>query len=242
MITTNSLQSLFRAIANANDEQELKQQVMVILGEYFAANRWGLMFFDECPSDNKISPVMKLAISPDYNPVLRYLLNRHTAVHEELLLPPGVWGTICPRQDHGHVMAGPIVGDGNLLGGVGFTRHSSAVPFNSQNLTDLNALCLHLSIRLTTFRLFRDKGKLQQIYHTETQTETQTEITQKKPKKTLTPREMEIVQLVAQGLTNTEIGKKLWITQNTVKQALKRIFRKLEVSSRAAMVAKISRL
>jgi DNA-binding CsgD family transcriptional regulator len=232
MITTNSLQSLFRAIANANDEQELKQQVMVILGEYFAANRWGLMFFDECPSDQKISPILKLAISPDHNPVLRYLVNNHTAVHEELLLPPGMWGKICPRQDHGHVMAGPIVGDGNLLGGVGFTRHSSRAPFNSQNLTDLNALCLHLSTQLTTFRLSRDKGWLQRNYETETETS----------KNPLTPREMEIVQLVAQGLTNTEIGKKLWITENTVKQALKRIFRKLEVSSRAAMVAKISRL
>jgi len=30
--------------------------------------------------------------------------------------------------------------------------------------------------------------------------------------------------LVAKGLTNTEIGIELWITQNSVKQALKRMF------------------
>ncbi len=53
----------------------------------------------------------------------------------------------------------------------------------------------------------------------------------------LTPREIQIAELVAQGLTNAEIGTAIWITENSVKQALKRMFRKLEVSSRAEMVA-----
>jgi DNA-binding CsgD family transcriptional regulator len=52
----------------------------------------------------------------------------------------------------------------------------------------------------------------------------------------LTPRELQIAELVAQGLTNTSIGAKLWITEHTVKQALKRI-RQIQVSSRTQMVA-----
>jgi DNA-binding CsgD family transcriptional regulator len=56
----------------------------------------------------------------------------------------------------------------------------------------------------------------------------------------LTPREAQIAELVAQGLTSAEIGAALWITENTVKQALKRMYRKLKVSSRAEMVAQIS--
>jgi RNA polymerase sigma factor (sigma-70 family) len=55
----------------------------------------------------------------------------------------------------------------------------------------------------------------------------------------LTPRERQIAQLVAKGLTNAEIGKQLWITQNTVKQTLKRMFRKLNVSARAELAAKL---
>lgn len=55
----------------------------------------------------------------------------------------------------------------------------------------------------------------------------------------LTPREIQIAELVARGLTNKEIGTQLWITQNSVKQALKRMFRKLEVSSRTEMVSKL---
>ena len=55
----------------------------------------------------------------------------------------------------------------------------------------------------------------------------------------LTPREIQIAQLVARGLTNKEIGTELWITQNSVKQALKRMFCKLQVSSRTEMVSKL---
>lgn len=57
----------------------------------------------------------------------------------------------------------------------------------------------------------------------------------------LTSRELQIADLVAKGPTNAEIGAALWITENSVKQALKRMFRKLEVSSRAEMVACLSR-
>ena len=41
------------------------------------------------------------------------------------------------------------------------------------------------------------------------------------------------------GKTNAEVGAELWITENSVKHALKRIFRKLEVSSRTEMVTRL---
>lgn len=36
---TNSLQAVFQAIAQAQDEAELKQAIMAMLGKYFAATR-----------------------------------------------------------------------------------------------------------------------------------------------------------------------------------------------------------
>lgn len=48
----------------------------------------------------------------------------------------------------------------------------------------------------------------------------------------LAGRELEIAKLAAEGLTNVEIGNRLFITQNTVKTQLKRIFQKLEIGSR----------
>jgi DNA-binding CsgD family transcriptional regulator len=56
----------------------------------------------------------------------------------------------------------------------------------------------------------------------------------------LTPRELEIARLVAAGLNNGEIGSCLEISRNTVKEALKRIFRKMEVDSRSELVARLA--
>ncbi|HJR79915.1 MAG TPA: response regulator [Anaerolineales bacterium] len=54
----------------------------------------------------------------------------------------------------------------------------------------------------------------------------------------LTDREREVLELLAQGLTNKEIAEKLVITTNTVKRHLKAIFEKLDVHTRSAATAK----
>jgi DNA-binding NarL/FixJ family response regulator len=48
----------------------------------------------------------------------------------------------------------------------------------------------------------------------------------------LTKREIEILQLVAEGLSNEEIGKKIFISRKTVKTHLANIFDKLQVNNR----------
>ncbi len=53
--------------------------------------------------------------------------------------------------------------------------------------------------------------------------------------KLLTPREIELVRMVASGLRNKEIGKKLFISEGTVKIHLHHIFEKLNVNSRHAL-------
>jgi len=50
--------------------------------------------------------------------------------------------------------------------------------------------------------------------------------------KALTRRELEILRLVAEGLTNEEIGKKIFISEKTVKTHLTNIFDKLKVNNR----------
>ena len=55
----------------------------------------------------------------------------------------------------------------------------------------------------------------------------------KSPKKPLlSGREKEVVQLVAQGFRNKEIGEKLFISEQTVKNHMHNIFDKLGVSDR----------
>ncbi|MBW4560453.1 MAG: LuxR family transcriptional regulator [Mojavia pulchra JT2-VF2] len=213
-----NLQALFLAIPQAKDEQELRSQVLAEFGKYFAAKRWGLFFYDQFPiANSNFQKAFQLALSTEHNPVLRYVVERHAPVHEELVVSPKVWRLICPRIDHWHVMAGPLVSSGQLVGGVGFTREQGMPAFNTQNLMDLSALCLHVSTWVATVRSQRQSLTINR----------------------LTTREMQIAELVAKGQTNAEIGAELWITENSVKQALKRMFRKLEVSSRTQMIAQL---
>lgn len=53
----------------------------------------------------------------------------------------------------------------------------------------------------------------------------------------LSARELEIAELVARGLTTGQISSELFISQNTVKQHLKRMFQKIHVHNRAQLVA-----
>jgi DNA-binding CsgD family transcriptional regulator/GAF domain-containing protein len=52
----------------------------------------------------------------------------------------------------------------------------------------------------------------------------------------LSRREQEIAQLVSEGLTTRQIAERAFISENTVKQHLKRMFAKLNVKSRAELV------
>ncbi|WP_052809650.1 LuxR C-terminal-related transcriptional regulator [Streptomonospora alba] len=52
----------------------------------------------------------------------------------------------------------------------------------------------------------------------------------------LSPREQEIATLVSQGHTTKEIAQKAFVSENTVKQHLKRIFAKTNVHNRAELV------
>jgi DNA-binding NarL/FixJ family response regulator len=52
----------------------------------------------------------------------------------------------------------------------------------------------------------------------------------------LTPRELEIVRLAAEGLRNKEIAERLTITEGTVKIHLHNIYEKLDVSGRSQLI------
>ena len=58
------------------------------------------------------------------------------------------------------------------------------------------------------------------------------------PARSLSPREREIVRMISQGYTNKMVASVLDISLWTVSTHLRRIFAKLGVSTRAAMVAR----
>jgi DNA-binding CsgD family transcriptional regulator len=228
-----SLYPLFHAIATAPTEEVLRFRVMDSISEYFGVQRWGIYLVN---ADGGLASVDASGVSDVFveqyqkfgkavDPVLKYVLAYHAPAHEELVLPKGAWKQselykrCCSTYAHEHIMTGPLVGHGQLIGTINFARIGYVPPFNQLDLAKLGAVCTHFSTRLAELRKlsFAPDPMINR----------------------LTPREIQIAHLVAKGLTNAEIGAELWITQNSVKQALKRMFRKLEVSARAEMVAKL---
>jgi DNA-binding CsgD family transcriptional regulator len=230
----SSLHSLFQAIATAPTEQALRFRFMDGISEHFGVQRWGIYLLNDenhlasfdvvGVSDSFIERYEKIGRSVD--PVLQYVLENHAPAHEELVLPVGEWKSsqlyqrCCSEYDHEHIMTGPIVGRGQLIGTIHLASVRDTPAFNATGLMRLGAVCTHVSACLAELRR-------------------QSLIAPKSGYECLTPREIQIANLVAKGMTNAEIGAELWITQNSVKQALKRMFRKLEVSARTEMIAKL---
>ena len=57
------------------------------------------------------------------------------------------------------------------------------------------------------------------------------------PEEILTPREAELLSLLTEGLSNRELGQRLFISEATVKTHLAHIYAKLGVDTRAAAIA-----
>ncbi|MGB7876444.1 MAG: response regulator transcription factor [Anaerolineales bacterium] len=58
----------------------------------------------------------------------------------------------------------------------------------------------------------------------------------------LTEREIDVLQYLARGLTTSQAGAELYISENTVKTHIRHIHEKLEVNNRAEAVAKATQL
>ena len=52
----------------------------------------------------------------------------------------------------------------------------------------------------------------------------------------MTPRELEILELIASGLSNREIAEKIFVSENTVKTHSSRLFDKLGAKRRTQAV------
>jgi GAF domain-containing protein len=217
----SSLYPLFQAIATAPTEQALRFRFMDSISEYFGVQRWGIYWLND---ENQLASFDVVGVSDAFveryekmgrsiDPVLQHVLENHAPAHEELVLSFGEWKRsklyqrCCSEYDHEHIMTGPIVGRGQLIGTIHFARVGDTLSFSADDLVRLGAVCTHMSACLAELRR-------------------QPSIDSNSLFNRLTPREIQIANLVAKGLTNAEIGAELWITRNSVKQALKRMFKK----------------
>ena len=100
-----------------------------------------------------------------------------------------------------------------------------------QDITD--AKLVQEALQSTSADLERRATELQQL---SLRTATEPPPTPHAP---LTPRQLEILRLIAQGLTNAAIAERLVVTEGTIKWHVKQILAKTASSNRAEAVARV---
>lgn len=228
------LLNLFHLLALAKDEAQLRSRFMDVAGALFKAQSWGIALFNNRQGlanlDLQGLPETFVdhygEIGWQADPLMRSVVEQHIPAHNLSVLPAALWQQttvyqrLWQRYRLEHGLLAPLVGGGEIIGKIHFLRTKMAPAFTAHDLQTAGALSSHLSVCLATLRASSPP--------------------QPHEDSCLTQRELQITDLVARGLSNSQIAAKLGISQNGVKQALKRIFLKLNVSARAQMVAKLS--
>lgn len=70
--------------------------------------------------------------------------------------------------------------------------------------------------------------------HTYTSQKSEFRLQPDSPLSVLTKRELEVLRLIAKGYSNSDIAKELYISEHTVNDYTKKIYRKLDVHNRHA--------
>jgi DNA-binding NarL/FixJ family response regulator len=96
------------------------------------------------------------------------------------------------------------------------------------------------SSRIVSEEISSEKERFFLIYLEEQKSPLPSTENQLKNQYSLTSRECEIVRYLYEGLKNTEIAKKVFLSEITVKKHLQSIFKKLKVPNRASAVRKIA--
>ena len=123
-------------------------------------------------------------------------------------------------------MGSTQVGNGMIYGSITLFRNRASGDFTEEEEECLAVLNRHLSTCLAVAHprgLRRDEGK-PVVGRT-----------------SLTAREQEIAALIAEGLSNQQIGLRLFISENTVKKHVKGIFQKMGGSNRHQLMAELYR-
>jgi DNA-binding CsgD family transcriptional regulator len=153
-------------------------------------------------------------------------LARAVPVHNWQVYREDEWKGARPYLEFGkrlqiyHYMSAPIFGSrGTVVGALNFCRRPQDRPFDGNAIATAIALSGFVSATLARV------------------TELSTAVAE--PAVILSYRELQAARLAAAGRNNLEIALQLGIARETVKQTLRRVYRKLEVSGRAQMAAKL---
>jgi DNA-binding CsgD family transcriptional regulator len=215
-------------IATARNEVEMRDLFIRDAGKFFMAKGWG---FDRLDVNSEVISADFRGLSQSFCDCYHQLGRQGdrislTAIQEKIPVHnlsietqeswqrTDIYQKVFRPAGIENGMASVLVGNGTIVGGIYFLREQGLSPFADKDLLHIGTLSLHLSVRMAEL----------QNSHSE-------------KLNCLTMRERQVAELVAKGFNNREIGDRIGISREGVKQALKRMFRKLDVSARSEMVA-----
>jgi DNA-binding CsgD family transcriptional regulator len=153
------------------------------------------------------------------DPVLRRALLTGRPTHQHDLLSPDEWHAhdlyrlVARQLPCEHYLLAPITAHGRIVATINLARRACGKPFDATDLVSLGVI----------------SGCLSAVY-----SHHRNEVAPGPP---LTKRQREVAALVSRGFTNAQIGTCLGVSDNGIKQALKRIFERLDIGSRAELAA-----
>jgi DNA-binding CsgD family transcriptional regulator len=225
------LRPFLDSLKGSRDYPELRARVIDGVSALVPSRAWAIYRLDEKlrPTDIAARNVPDAflqryeEVGRDNDPLMAKIIASHLPCHNLQPLSRDEWHRH-PLYKHitsrlaglDHVMQAPLLGDGRIVGTLNFGRIASDPAYGDEELATVSAVAHHVSTVLAALP-DRDKDLVD-----------------------LTDRELEIGRLVATGLNNKEIAGYLAISRNTVKESLKRIFRKAHVDSRAELTARLA--
>ena len=235
-MTTKALFPLLDKLADCRRAAEVSSVAMDAVRVTFASRIGAALLFDD-----SIAPIERTFFGCREADVEEYhehwraqervfpaVMARAAPVHnwqvyrEEEWRKDVVWTGYGRRLGIYHYMAAPIFGSrGRLIGVLNFCRRQEDAPFDETTLAMASAFSGFVSATLS--RVASAPDVIDDSVHDR-----------------LAPRELQVARLVAAGRNNVEIALELGLARETVKQALRRVYGKLQVSGRAQMAATLA--
>lgn len=225
------LRPFLASLKGSRDYPELRARVMDGVNDLVPSRAWAVYRLDEKlkPTDiaaRYVTDAFLLRyeeVGREMDPMMAEIISSHVPCHNLQPLSPDEWHHH-PMYKHitsrlaglDHVLQAPLLGDGRIVGTLNFGRYANDRPYGDDEIAAVSAVAHHVSTVLAALP-DHDRDLVD-----------------------LTDRELEIGRLVAAGLNNLEIAGQLSISRNTVKESLKRIFRKAHVDSRAELTARLA--
>lgn len=178
------------------------------------AKRYGEYYFPLDPAKHAALPCFanKAVKYTDTAPISRIA---DSEFYRDFLKPAGI----------ANALGSQIWSQGRAIGGVGLHRDSYSCDFSDVDKEVFNLLAPHLANALRVLDLNSVEVESQQIDPC--------------AEWGLTQREREVAQLLGRGLRNHEIARRLFISEQTVKDHLRSIYRKAGVKNRAGLILRL---